>query len=91
MKTKILLLLSALIFIAPAWAADAMPEPSSSASASQEAQPAQKHAAKKHKKKKTEKKAAAAAPATANTCYLQTCGGIPGCYQAKCGAVCQTC
>lgn len=31
------------------------------------------------------------AAASSQTCYLQICGGVSGCYQARCGAACQSC
>ena len=92
---KYLLLLLALIVV-PAWAADAAPAttsaaPSASAAPAAAAQPATAKPAKKHKKKKTEKKAEenTSSPALM-ACSKQICGGVQGCYQSKCGAICNT-
>ena len=99
MKKNILLLLLALI-VAPAWAADTAPAPSSGDQSAQTAQPAQKHEgkkhkAKKHKAKKTKKKTEAAGPAstmsTTTTCYKLTCGGVLGCFKRACTGSCSPC
>lgn len=89
MKKNMLLLLLLALIVVPAWAAEAVPAPSSDAS-TQAVQPAPKHKAKKHKAKKTEKKAEATdAPAAA--CYKMTCGGVQGCFLKGCLGSCTPC
>lgn len=85
---KNLLLLLALIAV-PAWAADAVPVPSSGESSAQAAQTAPKHKAKKHKAKKTEKKATAST-ATAS-CLKLVCSGVAGCFTKGCASSCTGC
>lgn len=84
---KMLFLLLALIFVAPAWAVDAATAAAKPV-ASEEAKPAvkgeAKPAAKPAKKKKMKKKG----DIKPQACSVQTCGGVQGCYQAKCGAAC---
>jgi hypothetical protein len=88
---KMLLLVLALIVV-PAWAADAVPAPSSTPSAqTEQAAPNHKTSHKKHKAKKADKKAETSPqPASALICTKQICGGASGCYQPRCGAVCTT-
>lgn len=78
---KVLLLLLTLIFAMPVWAADAPDAPAdnppATTSPEQTVQP--------------DEGTPSAAPDAPLACTAQTCGGIPGCYLSRCGAVCTPC
>jgi len=98
---KYILLISALIFTMPAWAAEtaaasAVPQAAAAKSATAKPSAQEAPAAKTDKqaapKKKTKKKKKVTADLTCPTgCATQTCGGVPICAKNKPFPICTAC
>lgn len=89
----VLLMLIALIFAAPVWAADAATAPTAATSSTQAEAPAAK-AVKKTKKRKPAKKSMKASSATLTCptgCGPQTCSGVQICAKNKPNPQCTAC
>lgn len=88
----VLMMLIALIFAAPVWAAEAATAPTAATSSAQAEVPAAK-AVKKTKKRKPAKKSmkANAALTCPSGCGLQTCGGVQICAKNKPSPQCTPC